>query len=116
VPLKVLGGTFVVPIEINGAITLDFVVDSGAADVAVTADVAATLMRAKTLGQTDFIGRQTYILADGSELPSDIFIIRSLKIGDHRIEKVRGSVVPPLAPFYLGSRFFVILGRGLSTI
>lgn len=30
VPLKPLGGTFVVPVFINGAITLNFVVDSGA--------------------------------------------------------------------------------------
>ena len=32
VPLTKFGGTYVVPIEINGAITLDFTVDSGAAD------------------------------------------------------------------------------------
>jgi TPR repeat protein len=33
--LKKEGGTFVVPVQINGAITLDFTVDSGAADVSV---------------------------------------------------------------------------------
>jgi hypothetical protein len=32
VPLKKSGGTFLVPVQINGAITLDFTVDSGAAD------------------------------------------------------------------------------------
>ena len=44
-PLKKEGGTFVVPVEINGAITLDFTVDSGAADVSVPADVFSTLAR-----------------------------------------------------------------------
>ena len=35
VSLRKAGGTFVVPVEINGAISLDFMVDSGAADVKV---------------------------------------------------------------------------------
>jgi hypothetical protein len=39
VALKKQGGIFVVPVQINGAITLDFTVDSGAADVSVPADV-----------------------------------------------------------------------------
>jgi hypothetical protein len=56
VPLKSVGGTFVVPVFINGAITLNFVVDSGAADVSVPADVVGTLTRAGTIAKTDFIG------------------------------------------------------------
>jgi uncharacterized protein len=39
VQLKNDGGIFVVPVEINGAITLDFILDSGASDVGVPADV-----------------------------------------------------------------------------
>jgi hypothetical protein len=39
VPLKQDGGIFVVPVEINGAITLEFGVDSGATDVSVPLDV-----------------------------------------------------------------------------
>ena len=106
VPLKLVGGTFVVPVEINGAITLDFVVDSGAADVSVPADVAGTLMRTKTLKSSDFIGSATYILADGSKSPSDTFIIRSLKIGDKTIENIRGSIAPVTASPLLGQSFF----------
>ena len=37
-----------VPVQINGAITLDFTVDSGAADVSVPADVFSTLARTET--------------------------------------------------------------------
>jgi Aspartyl protease len=43
------GGTFVVPVEINGAITLNFTVDSGASHVTVPADVFSTLTRAGTI-------------------------------------------------------------------
>jgi predicted aspartyl protease len=46
VRLKMDGGTFVVPVQINGTMTLDFVIDSGAADVSVPADVVSTLIRA----------------------------------------------------------------------
>jgi predicted aspartyl protease len=35
------GGIFVVPVQINGTMTLDFVTDSGASDVSVPADVEA---------------------------------------------------------------------------
>ena len=49
VALKKQGGTFVVPVQINGAITLDFTVDSGAADVSIPLDVFSTLTRTGTI-------------------------------------------------------------------
>jgi hypothetical protein len=39
-------GILVVPVEINGAVTLDFAVDSGAAYVSVPAGVFSTLKHA----------------------------------------------------------------------
>ena len=79
IPLKPLGGTFVVPVFINGAITLNFVVDSGASEVAVPADVVGTLIRAGTIEKSDITGKQKYMLADGSISPTVTFIIRSLR-------------------------------------
>jgi len=54
------GGVYVVPVRLNGAITLNAVVDSGASDVSIPADVVLTLMRAKTISDEDFLGEQTY--------------------------------------------------------
>ena len=105
VPLKSLGGTFVVPVFINGAITLNFVVDSGAADVAVPADVVGTLIRAGTIEKSDITGKQKYMLADGSISPTVTFIIRSLKVGDVLIENVKGSVSPAAGSLLLGQSF-----------
>lgn len=65
IPLEKQGGTYVVPVLINNTITLDFVVDSGASDVSVPADVVMTLIRTGTIAKNDFIGTQTYTLADG---------------------------------------------------
>jgi TPR repeat protein len=92
VPLKMDGGTFVVPVQINGTMTLDFVIDSGATDVSVPADVVSTLMRAGAIREPDFIGKKTYVLADGSKTKSPTFTIRTLKVGNTVLENVSGSV------------------------
>ena len=105
VPLSSDGGVLTVPVEINGAITLDFVIDSGAADVNVPADVVSTLIRTRTIRTSDFIGQQTYVLADGTKVPSDVFVVRSLKIGSRVVENVRCSIGSPKGTLLLGQSF-----------
>jgi clan AA aspartic protease (TIGR02281 family) len=105
VSLKRDGGIFVVPVQINGALTLDFAVDSGASDVSVPADVFSTLMRTGTVKPADIVGKQSYTLADGSTSQSPTFIIRTLKIGDHVVENVRASVAPSQGMLLLGQSF-----------
>jgi predicted aspartyl protease len=91
IPMISDGGTFRVPVTINGQLTLNFVIDSGAADVSVPTDVVMTLLRTGTITDADFLGKQTYRLADGSTVPSQQFVIRSLKVGDKTLENVVGS-------------------------
>jgi clan AA aspartic protease (TIGR02281 family) len=105
VPLKKDGGIFVVPVQINGAITLNFTIDSGAADVSVPADVYSTLKRTGTISDADITGERTYVLADGSKTRSVTFIIRSLRVGDHIVENVRASVTPAQGILLLGQSF-----------
>jgi predicted aspartyl protease len=105
VPLKYDGGTYTVPVLINNAITLDFTVDSGASDVSIPADVVMTLIRTGTINKSDFIGKQSYTLADGSTVPSDNIRIRSLKVGNTTLENVVGSVAPPQGTLLLGQSF-----------
>jgi clan AA aspartic protease (TIGR02281 family) len=105
VSLKKDGGIFVVPVEINGTITLDFAIDSGAADVSVPADVFSTLVRTGTIKDSDIIGEQTYVLADGSKSQSVTFTIRSLKVGDKVVENVRASVASVQGTLLLGQSF-----------
>ena len=81
---------------------LDFTVDSGAADVTVPADVFSTLARTATIRDSDIVGEQTYVLADGSKFQSVTFTIRSLKVGDTIVENVRGSVTPSRGSLLLG--------------
>ena len=102
------GGVYVVPVLINSAITLNFIIDSGAADVTIPADVVMTLVRTGTLKDSDFLGEKTYVLADGSKVPSQTFRIRSLKVGDKVLENVIGSVATVKGSLLLGQSF---LGR-----
>ena len=105
VPMISDGGTFRVPVTINDELTLKFVIDSGAADVSVPADVVMTLVRTGTITDTDFLGKQTYKLADGSTVPSQQFVIRSLKVGDKTLENVVGSIAPVAGGLLLGQSF-----------
>jgi len=103
--LKRDGGTFVVPVLINDKITLEFTLDSGAADVSIPADVFSTLVRAGTVSKGDFIDTQAYRLADGSAQRSQRFRIKSLKVGNVELRNVIGSVAPPAGSLLLGQSF-----------
>ena len=100
--MEISGGVYVVPIRLNDTITLDAVVDSGASDVSVPADIVSTLIRTKTVSQEDFLGKQTYVLADGSKVPSQQFRIRSLKVGNKTIENVVASITSVNGTILLG--------------
>ena len=99
------GGTFKVPVTINGQLTLNFIVDSGASDVSVPADVFMTLVRTGTITDADFLDKQTYKMADGSSVPSQRFVIRSLKVGDKTLENIVGSIAPVAGGLLLGQSF-----------
>ena len=105
IPLQKEGGTYVVPVLINNAITLDFTVDSGAADVVIPADVFTTLVRTGTIQETDLLGTKTYTLGDGSTRSAQTFELRSLTIGSKVIEDVTGSVAPVEGLLLLGQTF-----------
>jgi predicted aspartyl protease len=99
------GGAFTVPVSINGAITLQFTIDSGAADVSIPADVVMTLMRTGTIDRSDFLGNRTYVMADGSTAPSPTFRIRSLRVGNREVRNVTGSIAPVKGGLLLGQSF-----------
>jgi clan AA aspartic protease (TIGR02281 family) len=106
VPLSMHGGGIhSVPVKINDAFTLDFLVDSGATSVSMPADVVVALVRLGTLAPGDFLGSEDYQLADGSTLPSRTFRIRSLKVGGIVLQNVIGSMTPAHGRLLLGQSF-----------
>jgi Flp pilus assembly protein TadD len=105
VPMVPEAGTFTVPVRVNDQITLKFVIDSGASDVSVPADVVMTLLRTGTITDGDFLGTEKYRMADGSTVPSQQFVIRSLKVGDRTLNDVTGSIAPVQGSLLLGQSF-----------
>ena len=105
VKLEQANGQFVVPAEVNGKITLNFILDSGASDVAIPGDVVQTLKNSGTLSTADFIGKKTYVLADGSKLPSETFILHQIRVGSHVLANVTASVSPVQGKLLLGQSF-----------
>jgi clan AA aspartic protease (TIGR02281 family) len=105
IPLIRDHGNFAIPVLINGSISLNFTVDSGASDVSIPADVFSTLTRAGTVTPNDLMETRVYTLADGSKKTSQLFRIRSLKIGAVELRDVVGSVAPAAGPLLLGQSF-----------
>jgi len=105
IPIEARNGAYVVPVLTNGILTTKFIVDSGSADVSIPAEVAATLKRSGTISDGDFLGSQTYILADGSKVPSEIYRISSLKIGGLVMQNVTVRIVSEKSGPLLGQSF-----------
>ena len=108
VALKPSGGTFLVPVTINNTVEMQFIVDSGASDVSIPADVVSVLMQTGTISDADFLGKRVYRLADGSTVPTPIFRIRSIRVGDRVLHDVTGSIALGSGGLLLGQSF---LGR-----
>jgi clan AA aspartic protease (TIGR02281 family) len=86
------GGTYTIPVEINGAVRLPFMLDTGATNVVIPADVFLTLVRSGTISRRDYIGEGTSILADGSKRRLELYILREVRIGGFTIKNVEASI------------------------
>ena len=102
------GGILVAPARVNDSLTLQFAVDSGAADVSIPEDAVEALRRTGTLSDGDFTGRRTYVTADGVKSMAATFVLRALEVGGQRVENVTAHVAPARSPLLLGQSF---LGR-----
>ena len=104
------GDTYYVPVRVNDTITLPFLLDTGAGDLVIPADVALTLIRAGALRSGDFIGKRPYQLANGSEEVSDIVVIREVRVGDHVVRNVTASITALEGKPLLGQSFLSKFG------
>lgn len=110
--IKSAGGTFDIPVELNGVLKISFIFDSGASDVSISPDVALTLIKTGTITDTDFIGKQHYRFANGATATSEVFILHEIKIGDYKIKNVRASISNSInAPMLLGQSVLQRLGK-----
>lgn len=98
-------GTFEVPASINGVITLEFIIDSGASDITIPGGVLRTLEQAGTVTGADFVGSEQYGLADGSIATEQLVKLRSIKVGQTEIDDIVASIAPGDGSLLLGQGF-----------
>lgn len=98
-------GTLQVPVIINGRISLDFTIDSGATDVCIPANVFFSLTRDGAVSPQDLLDKRAYQLADGSTELAQRVRIRSLRVGHLELRDVVASVVPSAGSLLLGQSF-----------
>jgi clan AA aspartic protease (TIGR02281 family) len=82
-----------------GQQTYLFLLDTGATDMTVTADVADQLIAA---GHARLHGEEPVILADGSKHTERTITIDAVTVGTHTVRNVHASVAPSGAPMLLG--------------
>lgn len=98
-------GGYLVSGRVNGAVTVNFVLDTGATDVLIPDEVAQALTRAGKLDRSDHIGTQVYVLADGSRVPSKRVRLRELTVGGQTVTDVTASIGRARSPALLGQSF-----------
>lgn len=98
-------GTLTVPTTINGSLKLNFILDSGASDVQIPADVLMTMIRSGTLDKSDLMGRRSYRLANGLIVTNCIIKIKNLAIGAISVNDVVGSTAAKEGELLLGQSF-----------
>jgi aspartyl protease family protein len=97
------GGVYEVPVILNNALSIHFILDSGASDISISSDVALTLMKTKTIKKKDWLPGATYKFADGSRVSSKRFKLKSVKIGNVELTNVTCSISNSMdAPMLLG--------------
>jgi predicted aspartyl protease len=107
IPLNKVGGVYELLGEVNGVLTLPCVLDSGAADVQIPAEVAFTLYRTGTLTNADLLPGSIYILADGSSIKSKRFMLRSFQVGRQHLTDVPASIGSLASMPLLGQSFLI---------
>ncbi|MEI9992623.1 MAG: retropepsin-like aspartic protease [Rhizomicrobium sp.] len=105
IPMKKDGGVYVVPVTVNGLVTIDCIVDSGASDVNIPAGVYRKLQRAGAIQQSDLLGTEDYTLADGSTEHGRVVRIRTLKVGNIVVHDVTASIGGDESSALLGQSF-----------
>jgi clan AA aspartic protease (TIGR02281 family) len=114
-------GTFVLMATLNNTITAPLMLDTGASDVSLPADLADRLRREGSLAEADFIRVATYRMADGRTRREPVYRLRSVSVGPLVIDNVECSIAPYGTAALLGQSFLkrfrsVMLDQARATL
>jgi aspartyl protease family protein len=111
VKMKNDNGVYYVPCKING-VEMKFIFDTGASDITMSAVEATFLYKQGKLTEDDIVGTQQYQTADGSIHEGTVVVLKTVEIGNRKLNKVRASIVDNLeAPLLLGQSALSKFGK-----
>ena len=103
-------GIYTIPCEVNG-LRLRFIFDTGAADVSISSTEALFMLKNDYLKSENIIGKDKYVLADGSIEENTIIVLEEIKIGTKTLNNVQACVIKNTkAPLLLGQSAIKQLG------
>jgi uncharacterized protein len=103
--LSRINGIYTLPVRINNALTETFILDSGAAEVSISDDVANTLVRSGSIQPRDYLIERVYTDASGRPLRRKRVLLRSVRIGNYEIRNVPASIGGSTGLMLLGQSF-----------
>lgn len=110
IPLDKLGGVYHLPVELNGFLQLSFILDTGAAEMSIPANVVNILRVSGTLKESDILSGKIFILANGRRVESPRVLIRKVKIGNRVLRNVPATVSEEDSPLLLGQSLLEKVG------
>lgn len=102
ISLSYRGGVYHTPVTLNKSVRLEFVIDTGAASVLIPNDVFMTLLRTRTISESDLLGSSKVETATGEVIDVVNVNIRDLTIGSQTIYNVEASIGGGNANLLLG--------------
>ena len=104
------GGTFLIPGKVNG-VELNFVFDTGASNVCLSAAEAIFMLKNGYLNQEDIKGTSYAQIANGDIVENTEIVLRKVEVGGIVINNVRATVSHNLdAPLLFGQSAIQKLG------
>lgn len=111
VEMRKEGGVYLVPIVVNG-LNLDFIFDTGASSISISAAEATVMARQGKITDEDIVGQAQFSDANGDVSVGTVILLRTVQIGDITLENVEASVVDNIqAPLLLGQTALAKFGK-----
>lgn len=111
VEMRKEGGVYLVPIVVNG-LNLDFIFDTGASSISISAAEATVMARQGKIMDEDIVGQAQFSDANGDVSVGTVILLRTVQIGDITLENVEATVVDNIqAPLLLGQTALAKFGK-----
>jgi aspartyl protease family protein len=105
------GGVYLVPTKVNG-VPMKFIIDTGASMVSISKTEAQFLYKNGLLSESDIIGSQNFVLANGQVEEGLVIKLKSIQIGNKTVYDVEATIDANIAaPLLLGQSMLERFGK-----